>query len=58
VLFLIASLVPDLKDAFTRGKLWPPSPAMLALLILLLSYPMFGLLKAMTDSEHDLTSKL
>jgi APA family basic amino acid/polyamine antiporter len=54
VLFLIASLVPDLNNAFTQGKFWPPSPAMLALVILLLSYPMFRLLKAMTDSEQDL----
>jgi APA family basic amino acid/polyamine antiporter len=43
-LFLIASIAPDLKTAFTTGKVWPPSPAMLALLILLLSYPMFRLL--------------
>ena len=44
-LFLVASIVPDLKDALTQGKFWPPSPAMLALLILLLSYPVFRLLK-------------
>ena len=49
-LFLIASIVPDLKTAFTTGKVWPPSPAMLALLILLLSYPVFRLLKRVT---HD-----
>jgi APA family basic amino acid/polyamine antiporter len=44
-LFLVASIVPDLKDAITQHKFWPPSPAMLALLILLLSYPVFRLLK-------------
>jgi APA family basic amino acid/polyamine antiporter len=44
-LFLIASIVPDLKDAVTTGKFWPPSPAMLALLILLLSYPVFRAMK-------------
>jgi APA family basic amino acid/polyamine antiporter len=45
VLFLVASIVPDLKDALMQGRFWPPSPAMLALLILLLSYPVFRLLK-------------
>jgi APA family basic amino acid/polyamine antiporter len=43
--FLVASIVPDLKDAVTQGKFWPPSPAMLALVILLLSYPVFRILK-------------
>jgi basic amino acid/polyamine antiporter, APA family len=47
-LFLIASIAPDLKTALTTGKAWPPSPAMLALLILLLSYPMFRLLRWVT----------
>jgi len=47
-LFLIASLAPDLKTALSTGKVWPPSPAMLALLILLLSFPVFRLLKRMT----------
>jgi APA family basic amino acid/polyamine antiporter len=47
-LFLIASIVPDLKTALTTGQVWPPSPAMLALLILLLSYPMFRLLRWVT----------
>lgn len=51
VLFLIASLAPDLKDAFMHGKFWPPSPAMLALVILLLSYPMFRLLKWGSDRQ-------
>jgi len=48
MLFLVASIVPDLNTAFTTGKVWPPSPAMLALLILLLSYPMFRLLRWVT----------
>jgi APA family basic amino acid/polyamine antiporter len=47
-LFLIASITPDLKTAFTTGKVWPPSPAMLALLILIFSYPMFRLLRWVT----------
>jgi APA family basic amino acid/polyamine antiporter len=51
VLFLVASIVPDLKDALTQGKVWPPSPAMLALLILLLSYPVFRLLKWGSDGQ-------
>lgn len=51
-LFLVASIVPDLKTAFTTGKVWPPSAAMLALLILLLSYPVFRLVKRVT---HDST---
>jgi len=50
-LFLIASITPDLKTAFTTGKVWPPSPAMLALLILLLSYPVFRILKAITNRQ-------
>jgi basic amino acid/polyamine antiporter, APA family len=50
-LFLIASIVPDLKTAFTTGKVWPPSPAMLALLILLLSYPVFRLLKRFSENS-------
>ena len=48
VLFLVASIVPDLKTALTTGQVWPPSPAMLALLILLLSYPVFRLLQWVT----------
>jgi APA family basic amino acid/polyamine antiporter len=49
-LFLVASIAPDLKTAATTGKVWPPSPAMLALLILLLSYPVFCLLKAFSKT--------
>jgi APA family basic amino acid/polyamine antiporter len=51
--FLVASIAPDLKTAATTGKVWPPSPAMLALLILLLSYPVFRLLKAFSKTGED-----
>src|SRR6266852_440805 len=50
-LFLIASITPDLKTALTTGRVWPPSPAMLALLILLLSYPVFRLLQWVTHRQ-------
>ena len=52
VLFLVASIVPDLKTALTTGQVWPPSPAMLALLILLLSYPVFRLLQWVTHRQR------
>ena len=52
-LFLVASIAPDLKAAFTSGKVWPPSPAMLALVILLLSYPVFRVLKAFSKAGAD-----
>jgi APA family basic amino acid/polyamine antiporter len=52
-LFLIASIVPDLKTGFTTGQVWPPSPAMLALLILLLSYPVFRLLRWVTRRNEN-----
>ncbi len=45
VFFLAGSLVPDFRDAMHAGKFWPPSPAMLALITLLLSYPVFRALK-------------
>jgi basic amino acid/polyamine antiporter, APA family len=45
ILFLMGSIAPDLATVVRTGKLWPPSPATLALLILLLSYPVFRLLK-------------
>jgi len=45
IVFLIASVAPDLDTVARTGKLWPPSPATLALLILLLSYPVFRVLK-------------
>jgi basic amino acid/polyamine antiporter, APA family len=50
-LFLVASITPDLKTALTTGQVWPPSPAMLALLILLLSYPVFRLLQRVTHRQ-------
>jgi basic amino acid/polyamine antiporter, APA family len=51
VLFLVASLVPDFLDVVHAGKFWPPSPAMLALIILLLSYPVFRTLKWASNRE-------
>lgn len=45
VLFLVASIVTDLQGAFVTGRVWPPSPAVLALLVLILSYPVFLILK-------------
>jgi APA family basic amino acid/polyamine antiporter len=53
-LFLLASIAPDVKTAATTGKAWPPSPAMLAFLILVLSYPVFRLMKHMTRSGSGL----
>jgi APA family basic amino acid/polyamine antiporter len=50
-LFLVASIAPDLNTALTTGQVWPPSPAMLALLILLLSYPVFRLLQWVTHRQ-------
>ena len=52
VVFLVASVVTDLGGALASGKVWPPSPALLALGILILSYPVFRVLKlASPDSE-------
>ena len=48
ILFLIASIAPDLNTVVRTGKLWPPSPATLALAILLLSYPIFRLMKSVS----------
>jgi len=45
VLFLVGSITPDLRGAILIGRFWPPSPATLALMILILSYPVFRLLK-------------
>src|ERR1700686_3549371 len=50
-IFLVASIVPDLKTALTTGQVWPPSPAMLALLILLLSYPVFRVLQRVSRRQ-------
>jgi APA family basic amino acid/polyamine antiporter len=56
VLFLVASLVPDFLDVVHAGKFWPPSPAMLALIILLLSYPVFRVLKWVSRRGDSATS--
>jgi basic amino acid/polyamine antiporter, APA family len=48
VLFLLGSLLPDFIDAIRARKYWPPSPAMLALIALFLSFPVFRLLKWVT----------
>jgi basic amino acid/polyamine antiporter, APA family len=48
ILFLVASIAPDLNTVVRTGKLWPPSPATLALAILLLSYPIFRLMKSVS----------
>ena len=45
VVFLVASIVTDLKDALATHRIWPASPAVLALAILVLSYPVFLALK-------------
>ncbi len=45
VLFLAGSITPDLRDAILTGRIWPPSPAMLALIIVILSYPVFLVMK-------------
>jgi basic amino acid/polyamine antiporter, APA family len=45
VVFLVASIVTDLQGSFASGKFWPPSPAVLALAVLVLSYPVFRALK-------------
>ena len=49
VLFLMGSLLPDFLDAVRAGKYWPPSPAMLALVALVLSYPVFRVLKSVSQ---------
>ena len=49
VLFLMGSLLPDFIDAARAGRYWPPSPAMLALIALFLSYPVFRILKWVTQ---------
>jgi APA family basic amino acid/polyamine antiporter len=45
VVFLIASIITDLQGSLASGKFWPPSPAVLALAVLVLSYPVFLILK-------------
>lgn len=45
VMFLVASIVTDLQGSLEAGRFWPPSPAVLALAVLVLSYPVFRVLK-------------
>jgi APA family basic amino acid/polyamine antiporter len=45
VVFLVASIVTDLQGSLASGKFWPPSPAVLALAVLVLSYPVFRAIK-------------
>jgi basic amino acid/polyamine antiporter, APA family len=51
VVFLVASVVTDIQGARASGHLWPPSPAVLALGVLILSYPVFRVLKLATKSK-------
>jgi APA family basic amino acid/polyamine antiporter len=57
VVFLVASIATDLRGSLATGHFWPPSPAVLALAVLVLSYPVFRVLKwvgkdkAATDSS-------
>ena len=55
VVFLVASLVTGLRDAFATGRFWPPSPAVLALAILALSYPVFRAIKWAAQSADGKT---
>ena len=49
--FLMASIVTDIQRARVSGRFWPPSPAVLALAVLALSYPVFRILKLVTKNE-------
>jgi APA family basic amino acid/polyamine antiporter len=51
VVFLVASIVTDLQGSIVSGKFWPPSPAVLALAVLVLSYPVFRALKWATKNN-------
>jgi len=51
VVFLAASIVTDLQGSFASGHFWPPSPAVLALAVLVLSYPVFRTLKWATKEK-------
>jgi APA family basic amino acid/polyamine antiporter len=51
VVFLIASIVTDLQGSLATGHYWPPSPAVLALGVLILSYPVFRVLKWTTKNR-------
>ncbi len=56
VIFLVASIITDLQDSIASGKYWPPSPAVLALAVLILSYPVFRALKWATKDAAENTS--
>jgi len=43
--FLISSLALDFKTTMLQGQWWPPPAPMLAFIILLLSYPLFRIMK-------------
>lgn len=51
VVFLVASIATDLQGSVASGKFWPPSPAVLALAVLILSYPVFRALKWATKDK-------
>ena len=51
VVFLVASIVTDLQGSLASDKFWPPSPAVLALAVLILSYPVFRALKWATKDK-------
>lgn len=53
VVFLVASIVTDLQGSLASGHFWPPSPAVLALAVLVLSYPVFRTLKWATKDKPD-----
>jgi APA family basic amino acid/polyamine antiporter len=51
VLFLVVSIATDLQGSMATGHFWPPSPAMLAVAVLALSYPVFRVLKRATRNN-------
>ena len=51
VVFLVASIATDLRGSLATGHFWPPSPAVLALAVLVLSYPVFRTLKWVTKEK-------
>jgi APA family basic amino acid/polyamine antiporter len=51
VVFLVASIVTDLQGSLATGHFWPPSPAVLALAVLIFSYPVFRSLKWATKDR-------
>jgi basic amino acid/polyamine antiporter, APA family len=53
--FLIASIATDLQASLASGRYWPPSPAVLALAVLVLSYPVFRALKWATKDTAPTT---